>query len=127
MDGPATRSLVRSVRFEQTPIVRAVVGVNMGLMGPNGPLPSYFQRFAEAMLTNAYWPGTTSHGDTLIRAAIGGTGMADGWNAKSQRELLTKAAKYPAHQALQQKYRSRRIRLSVLIRFARRHWFGLIA
>jgi|MDSW01.1.fsa_nt_gb hypothetical protein len=50
MGEPTSRSLVHSLRFEQSPIVRAVVGVNMGLMGPNGPLPSYFQRFAEELL-----------------------------------------------------------------------------
>lgn len=47
VDEAATRSLVRFVRFEERPIRRAVVGVNMGMMGPNGPLPSYFQQFAE--------------------------------------------------------------------------------
>ena len=50
LDGPPSRSLVCSVRFEQAPVYRVVVGVNMGLMGPNGPLPSYFQRFAEGLL-----------------------------------------------------------------------------
>jgi len=46
------------------------------------------------MLTNSYWPGQTSHGDVLVREAIGGTGAVAGWNDKSRRELLTKAAAY---------------------------------
>ena len=47
-----------------------------------------------AMLTGSYWPGQTSHGDTLVRQAIGGTGAVLDWNDKSRRELLTKAAAY---------------------------------
>lgn len=47
VDEAVTRTLVRFVRFEQSPIERVVIGVNMGMMGPNGPLPSYFQQFAE--------------------------------------------------------------------------------
>ena len=47
VDEAVTRTLVRFVRFEDRPIHRVVVGVNMGMMGPNGPLPSYFQQFAE--------------------------------------------------------------------------------
>lgn len=47
VDEAVTRTLVRYVRFEERPIERVVVGVNMGMMGPNGPLPSYFQQFAE--------------------------------------------------------------------------------
>ena len=50
LDEAATRSMVRFVRFEDAPVYRAVVGVNLGLMGPNGPLPSYFQKFAENLL-----------------------------------------------------------------------------
>jgi hypothetical protein len=38
--------LVVSVRFDGTAPRRAVVRLNLGLLGPNGTLPSYFQRFA---------------------------------------------------------------------------------
>lgn len=49
MEESPTRSLVRTVRFLDEPVRRALVSVNMGLMGPNGPLPSYFHRFAEEL------------------------------------------------------------------------------
>jgi hypothetical protein len=38
--------LVHSLRFDGNTPRRAVVRLNLGLLGPNGALPSYFQRFA---------------------------------------------------------------------------------
>lgn len=41
----STPGLVHALRFDGTAPRRAVVRLNLGLLGPNGTLPSYFQRF----------------------------------------------------------------------------------
>jgi hypothetical protein len=41
--------LVHSLRFAGRAPRRAVVRLNLGLLGPNGALPSYFQRFAHSL------------------------------------------------------------------------------
>lgn len=45
---PASPGLIDSLRFEAAPR-RAIVRLNTGLLGPDGPLPSYFRRFAEEL------------------------------------------------------------------------------
>lgn len=45
----ASPGLVHGVRFDGSAPRRAVVRLNLGLLGPNGALPSYFQRFAEQL------------------------------------------------------------------------------
>jgi hypothetical protein len=44
-----TPGLVHALRFAGRTPRRAVVRLNLGLLGPNGALPSYFQRFAEEL------------------------------------------------------------------------------
>jgi hypothetical protein len=45
---PASPGLIDSLRFEETPR-RVVVRLNAGLLGPDGPLPGYFRRFADGL------------------------------------------------------------------------------
>jgi hypothetical protein len=45
---PASPGLIDSLRFEEAPR-RVVVRLNAGLLGPDGPLPGYFRRFAEEL------------------------------------------------------------------------------
>jgi hypothetical protein len=45
----AAPGLIHSLRFAGRTPRRAVVRMNLGLLGPNGALPSYFQRFAEGL------------------------------------------------------------------------------
>jgi hypothetical protein len=44
-----TPGLVHALRFDGTAPRRAVVRLNLGLLGPNGTLPSYFQRFVSEL------------------------------------------------------------------------------
>jgi hypothetical protein len=43
---PASPGIIDSLRFEEAPR-RAIVRLNAGLLGPDGPLPGYFRRFAD--------------------------------------------------------------------------------
>jgi hypothetical protein len=43
----ASPGLVHALRFDGSSPRRAVIRLNLGLLGPNGALPSYFQRFAQ--------------------------------------------------------------------------------
>jgi hypothetical protein len=45
---PASPGLIDSLRFEDEPR-RVVVRLSVGLLGPDGPLPSYFRRFGEEL------------------------------------------------------------------------------
>jgi hypothetical protein len=45
---PASPGMIDSLRFEGAPR-RAVVRLSVGLLGSDGPLPSYFRRFAEEL------------------------------------------------------------------------------
>lgn len=45
---PGSPGLVDSLRFEDSPR-RAIVRLSVGLLGTDGPLPSYFRRFAEEL------------------------------------------------------------------------------
>ena len=45
---PASPGMIDSLRFEDAPR-RAVVRLSVGLLGSDGPLPSYFRRFAEEL------------------------------------------------------------------------------
>ena len=44
---PAGHALISNVTFQESPHRHVAVTVNMGLLGPNSPLPSYFLRFLE--------------------------------------------------------------------------------
>jgi hypothetical protein len=46
---PASPGLVDSLRFKESPR-RVIVRLSAGLLAPDGPLPSYFRRFAEEMV-----------------------------------------------------------------------------
>src|SRR5215831_4673958 len=45
---PASPGVIDSLRFEGSPR-RAIVRLSVGLLGVDGPLPSYFRRFAEEL------------------------------------------------------------------------------
>lgn len=47
-NGPKSSGIIHSLRFEEQPR-RAIVRLNAGLLGTNGPLPSYFRRFADEL------------------------------------------------------------------------------
>ena len=69
--------------------VDAATGVSLALL-PSMGNPTY----PLAAATAAYWNAPPDHGDTLVRAAISGTGAVLDWDATSRRELITKAAAY---------------------------------